>query len=189
MKYLQGRWLTAHGSKNVPRNIFIWPLWSLIWLESYGLFWIYIEDALCLSKHVSLSFLPLSLGDFFFALSSFTSGRPRSECRDTKGSVREREQDAVTRRPGANSGMFWEQSLGTPWDTLWGLFPSAAGRRWVDQELCIFPEPLPGQIHWGKGKKVTEKWSLWTMFPSSLWVLWRQARVFYISLSTPGPAV
>lgn len=65
-----------------------------------------------ISEHITLNLLPLSLGDFSFTLTSFTSGRPTSGCRDTKGSVGEREGDAITRSPGTNSGTFWEPRWG-----------------------------------------------------------------------------
>lgn len=131
-----------------------------------------------LSKLISLTLLPLSLGNFFFVLSSFPFGRPRSECRDMTGSVGEREGNATTRRPGANSGMFWEQSSGISWDTLWGLSPSAAGRSWGDLvPISLSPwqmNPLGGE---GEGD--------WKVVPlESL-----EAEPFSISLSTPGPAV
>lgn len=64
----------------------------------------YTEDALYLSKHIPLNLLSFSLGDFSFVPSSFTCGRSRSESRDTRGSIGEREGDPIPRRSGANSG-------------------------------------------------------------------------------------
>lgn len=62
------------------------------------------EDALCLSRYLTLNLLPFSLGGFSFVLSSFTSGRSRSEGRDTKGSVGEKQGGTIRRRPGAALG-------------------------------------------------------------------------------------
>lgn len=112
-------------------------------MGSYGLFCTYTEDALYLSKHITLKLLSLSLDDVSFVLSSFTSGRPRLECSDTEGSVGKRE-GYPSQELGTNSVTSWEQSLEIPRDKLWDLSASAAGRSPV--------APAQTGIHQGREK-------------------------------------
>ena len=80
----------------------------------------------------NIHWICLHLSDFSFALSSFTSGRSRSECRHMEGSVGDREGSTIMRSPGTNSG---EPSGSGAWGfhrTSCGASTSAAGRNWVD---------------------------------------------------------
>ena len=108
----------------------------------------YTEVVLCLSKHLTLNLLPFSFGDFSSVLFSFTSGWSRSECRDTKGSVGEREGEPWRR---GDQEQLWDVlgvELGNPvWRTLW---PDSFSS-W--QELGRSCVPAQRGIHWGRGEQ------------------------------------